>query len=59
MHGTIDQMSVGEVEDKLIELRKKLSIQGDYKVIEQNTSEGTSVGEHSDDLLAEDGESSI
>tara|TARA_R100001440_G_scaffold53936_1_gene73776 strand:+ start:237 stop:797 length:561 start_codon:yes stop_codon:yes gene_type:complete len=59
MHGTIDQMSVGEVEDKLIELRKKLSIQGDYKVIEQNTSEGTSVGEHSDDLLAEDGESGI
>ena len=59
MHGTIDQMSVGEVEDKLIELRKKLSIQGEYKVIDENTSEGTPVGELSDDLPIEDGELGI
>ena len=59
MHGTIDQMSVGEVEDKLVELRKKLSIQGDYTVIESDTSEGSFVGEHGDDLLTEDGELSI
>jgi len=59
MHGTIDQMSVGEVEDKLIELRKKLSIQGEYKVIDQDTSEGTPVGELGDDLPIEDGELGI
>ena len=59
MHGTIDSMSVGEVEDKLIELRKKLAIQGEYEVIDHDTSEGTPVGELGDDLLAEEGESGI
>lgn len=59
MHGTIDQMSVGEVEDKLIELRKKLSIQGDYEVIEQDASEGSLIGEHRDDLPSEEGEFSL
>jgi hypothetical protein len=59
MHGTIDQMSVGEVEDKLIELRKKLSIQGDYEVIEQDASEGSLIGEHRDDLPTEEGEFSL
>jgi phage terminase small subunit len=59
MHGTIDSMSVGEVEDKLIELRKKLSIQGEYEVIDDDTSEGVLVGESSDDILTEEGESGI
>ena len=59
MHGTIDSMSVGEVEEKLIELRKKLSIPGEPEVIDHDTSEGTLIGESSDDLLAEEGESGI
>jgi|TARA_R100000278_G_scaffold111748_1_gene89363 phage terminase small subunit len=59
MHGTIDQMSVNEVEEKLIELRKKLSIPGEYEVIDQDTSEGALVGEPSDDIPAEAGELSI
>ena len=59
MHGTIDSMTVGEVEDKLIELRKKLSIQGEYEVIDHDASEGTPVGEPGDDLLIEEGESGI
>ena len=59
MHGTIDSMSVGEVEEKLSELRKKLSIPGEYEVIDQDTSEGTIVGEPGVDLLIEEGESSL
>jgi len=59
MHGTIDSMSVGEVEDKLIELRKKLSIQGEYEIIDHDASEGTPVGEPGDDILIEEGESGI
>ena len=59
MHGTIDSMSVGEVEEKLIELRKKLSIPGEPEVIDHDTSEGTLIGESSDDILAEEGESGI
>ena len=59
MHGTIDQMSVNEVEEKLIELRKKLSIPGEYEVIDQDTSEGALVGEPGDDIPAEAGELSI
>jgi phage terminase small subunit len=59
MHGTIDSMSVGEVEDKLIELRKKLSIQGEYEIIDHDASEGTPVGEPGDDILVEEGESGI
>jgi len=59
MHGTIDSMSVGEVEDKLIELRKKLSIQGEFEIIDQDTSEGESIGELGGDLLAEEGKSGI
>ena len=59
MHGTIDSMSVGEVEDKLIELRKKLSIQGEFEIIDHNTSEGKPVGELGGNLLAEEGESGI
>jgi hypothetical protein len=52
-------MSVGEVEDKLIELRKKLSIQGEYEVIDHDASEGTLVGEPGDDILIEEGKSGI
>jgi hypothetical protein len=52
-------MSVGEVEEKLVELRKKLSIPGEYEIIDQDTSEGSSVGESGDDLLIEEGESSL
>jgi len=59
MHGTIDSMTVGEVEDKLIELRKKLSIQGEYEIIDHDASEGTPVGELGDDILVEEGESGI
>ena len=59
MHGTIDNMTVGEVEDKLIELRKKLSIQGQFEIIDQDTSEGQPVGELGGNLLAEEGESGI
>ena len=59
MHGTIDSMSVGEVEEKLVELRKKLSIPGEPEVIDHDTSEGTLIGESSDDILAEEGESGI
>ena len=59
MHGTIDSMSVGEVEEKLVELRKKLSIPGEYEIIDQDTSEGSPVGESGDDLLIEEGESSL
>ena len=59
LHGSIDSMSVGEVEEKLIELRKKLSIPGEPEVIDHDTSEGTLIGESSDDLLAEEGESGI
>ena len=59
MYGTIDQMSVNEVEEKLIELRKKLSIPGEPEVIDHDASEGTLIGESSDDLLAEEGESGI
>ena len=59
MHGTIDSMSVGEVEEKLIELRKKLSIPGEPEVIDYDTSEGELIGESGDDLLAEEGESGI
>ena len=59
MHGTIDSMSVGEVEEKLNELRKKLSIPGEYEIIDEDTLEGASVGEPGDDLLIEEGESSL
>ncbi len=59
MHGTIDNMTVGEVEDKLIELRKKLSIQGEFEIIDQDTSEGEPVGELGGNLLAEEGKSGI
>jgi phage terminase small subunit len=59
MHGTIDSMSVGEVEEKLNELRKKLSIPGEYEIIDEDTLEGASVGELGDDLLIEEGESSL
>ena len=59
LHGSIDSMSVGEVEEKLVELRKKLSIPGEPEVIDHDTSEGTLIGESSDDLLAEEGESGI
>ena len=59
MHGTIDNMTVGEVEDKLIELRKKLSIQGQFEIIDQDTSEGEPVGELGGNLLAEEGKSGI
>jgi hypothetical protein len=50
MHGTIDQMTVGEVEDKLIELRKKLSIPGEFEVIAQDSVEGESSGEPGDNI---------
>ena len=33
MHGTIDSMSVGEVEDKLIELRKSYPFKGSMKLL--------------------------
>ena len=59
MHGTIDQMSVGEVEEKLIELRKKLSIPGQFEVIEQETLQGESVGSDGNSSSDEDGEPSI
>ena len=59
MHGTIDQMSVGEVEDKLIELRKKLSLPGEFEVIEQETLQGESVGSDGDSAPDEDGQPSI
>tara|TARA_X000001388_G_scaffold47494_1_gene33984 strand:- start:376 stop:936 length:561 start_codon:yes stop_codon:yes gene_type:complete len=59
MHGTIDQMTVGEVEDKLIELRKKLSIPGEFEVIAQDSVEGESSGEPGDNILTEEGESDI
>ena len=59
MHGTIDQMTVGEVEDKLIELRKKLSIPGEFEVIAQDSVEGEPSGEPGDNILAEEGESDI
>ena len=59
MHGTIDSMSVGEVEEKLIELRKKLSIPGEPEVIDYDASEGELIGESGDDLLAEEGKSGI
>jgi phage terminase small subunit len=59
MHGTIDSMSVGEVEEKLNELRKKLSIPGEYEIIDEDTLEGASVGELGDDLLIEEGKSSL
>src|SRR6056300_1269592 len=59
MHGTIDSMSVGEVEEKLNELRKKLSIPGEYEIIDEDTLEGASVGEPGNDLLIEEGESSL
>ena len=59
LHGSIDSMSVGEVEEKLVELRKKLSIPGEPEVIDHDASEGTLIGESSDDILAEEGESGI
>ena len=59
MHGTIDQMSVGEVEDKLIELRKKLSLSGEFEVIEQEALQGESVGSDGDSAPDEEGQSSI
>jgi hypothetical protein len=59
MHGTIDSMSVGEVEEKLVELRKKLSIPGDYEVIEQETLQGESVGSDGDSAPDEEGQLSI
>ena len=59
MHGTIDSMSVGEVEEKLVELRKKLSIPGNYEVIEQETLQGESVGSDGDSAPDEDGQLSI
>ena len=59
MHGTIDSMTVGEVEEKLNELRKKLSIPGEYEIIDEDTLEGASVGEPGDDLLIEEGKSSL
>ena len=59
MHGTIDQMSVGEVEDKLIELRKKLSLSGEFEVIEQEALQGESVGSDGDSAPDEDGQSGI
>ena len=59
MHGTIDQMSVGEVEEKLIELRKKLSIPGQFEVIEQETLQGEPVGSDGDSAPDEDGQLSI
>ena len=59
IHGSIDSMSVGEVEEKLNELRKKLSIPGEYEIIDEDTLEGASVGEPGDDLLIEEGKSSL
>ena len=59
MHGTIDSMSVGEVEEKLVELRKKLSLPGQFEVIEQETLQGESVGSDGDSSLDEDGQPSI
>ena len=59
MHGTIDQMSVGEVEDKLIELRKKLSLSGEFETIEHETLQGESIGGDGDSSLDEDGQSSV
>ena len=59
MHGTIDQMTVGEVEDKLIELRKKLSIPGEFEVIAQDSVEGEPSGEPGDNILVEDSLSNI
>ena len=59
MHGTIDSMSVGEVEEKLVELRKKLSIPGNYEVIEQETLQGESVGSDGDSAPDEEGQLSI
>jgi len=59
MHGTIDQMSVGEVEDKLIELRKKLSLPGEFEVVEQETLQGESVGSDGDSVLVEEGQPSL
>ena len=59
MHGTIDQMSVGEVEEKLVELRKKLSLPGEFEVIEQETLQGESVGSDGDSAPDEDGQSGI
>jgi hypothetical protein len=52
-------MSVGEVEEKLIELRKKLSIPGQFEVIEQETLQGESVGSDGNSPSDEDGEPSI
>jgi len=52
-------MSVGEVEDKLIELRKKLSLPGEFEVVEQETLQGESVGSDGDSPLDEDGQPSI
>ena len=59
IHGSIDSMSVGEVEEKLSELRKKLSIPGEHEVIEYDALEGASVGELGDDLPVEEGEPSL
>ena len=59
MHGTIDQMSVGEVEEKLIELRKKLCIPGQFEVIEQEALQGESVGSDGDSAPDEDGQPGI
>ena len=59
MHGTIDSLSVGEVEEKLVELRKKLSIPGNYEVIEQETLQGESVGSDGDSAPDEEGQLSI
>jgi hypothetical protein len=52
-------MSVGEVEEKLVELRKKLSLPGEFEVIEQETLQGESVGSDGDSAPDEDGQSGI
>jgi len=46
MHGSIDQMSKDEVDKKLIELRKKLSIPADVtELIEEKTDDATESGD--------------
>ena len=60
LHGSIDQMTSKDVEEKLNELRKKLQENGDNaKVIESDPSEGEFVGSDSSDVVSEEGQLSI
>jgi DNA-binding winged helix-turn-helix (wHTH) protein len=60
LHGSIDQMTSKDVEEKLNELRKKLQENGDNaKVIESDPSQGEPVGSDSSDVVSEEGQLSI